>query len=132
MDARVIEILGDGTMTDQLLNATINDTLTVTRGVATANPPTIRFQFDDSISPDTLDVTIPAGRTTVLEQQETIYTALGGVSGLTRIQAVAEVAEDINGVFIGSGAGENSNYWLTDIAARQTCLLYTSPSPRDS
>ena len=115
MDARVTEVLGDGTMTDQLLDSSINDTITVNRPGATANPPTIRFTFDDVISPSTLDVTITAGQTTVLEQQEVIYTALGGVSGLTRIQAVADIVENVS-ASTASIVGSSTTSWFPETA----------------
>ena len=115
MDARVTRIFGDGTMTDQLLDSTVNDTLTVTRGVSTANPPTIRFQFDSSISPSTLDVTITAGQTTVAEQQEVIYTALGGVDGLTRVAAAGSVPEHIT--YDTAGARTDTTYSVVTAGA---------------
>ena len=112
MDARVTRIFGDGTMTDQLLDASINDTLTVTRGATVANPPTIRFQLDGSISPSTLDVTITAGQTTVLEQQEVIYTALGGVSGLTRVAAVADLVDNVAASLATFTIGSSTTSWF--------------------
>ena len=49
--------------------------------------------------------------------------------------AIADVATNLSFVHDGvtfSGASAPSNVGLREIAALKTCLLYTSPSPRDS
>ena len=132
MSVTVTEILGTGLLNDALLTPTDSDTVTVTRPGTANTSPVVRFTFDSSITPNTLDVTLPFGDTlTVTQQEQAFVDAFNAHDAFTATIRRTELVQSLAS-FRGGGLGSDSTYWYpSTVGGRSDSGLSALPDSGD-